>query len=125
MVALYQLSPGGKEFADRWLEKTDLNLEGRAMLLGAMGQTSREADALIRGDLEYLDWVVEGADREGYDLFPEWVIERLGRFGVGGWLAVPRLNQLRKHRDPWIRQWAGEALVRINPTAKTVPIYPR
>ncbi len=122
VVALAQLAPDGKGLAKKWLEKPPSgrvqvelidDLEGRAMVYGAMGQPSLEADALIRSYLELLDWTIEGAEIEGYDFFPEWIIERLGRFGVGGRLAIPRLNELRRHRNPWMRQWAGEALARI------------
>lgn len=134
VIALYQLAPNGKELAEKWLEKPlsgrvqweiQAQLEGRAMLLGATGRTSLEADAVIREDLERLDKCIESADREGYDQFPEWVIEHLGRFGVGGRLAVPRLKELRRHRNPWIRQWAEEAHARIMPTAKAVTLPPR
>src|SRR3954451_16017331 len=83
------------------------------MFLGAMSRPKLEADVLIRNDLELSDRTIDGADREGCGLFPEWewVIIRLGLYGVGGRLAVTRLNGLRRHGNSSIRQWPGEALV--------------
>jgi hypothetical protein len=136
VVALSQLAPDGKEQVKKWLERPrpsgrvawrmDQELEDRAMVLGAMGRPGLEADALVRHDLELLDDTIDGRDREGYGLIPEWIIRQLGRFGIGGRLAVPRLTELRRHRDPWIRLWAGEALARIKksdamPSSQTSP----
>jgi len=51
----------------------------------------------------------------------EW-FERLGRFGVGGRLAIPRLREFQKHPDPWVRMWASEALMRIMPKHNSMTI---
>ena len=46
--------------------------------------------------------------------------EDIGHLGRGARLASPRLNESRKHPNPWIRLWATEALERIGkvPPAK-------
>ena len=46
------------------------------------------------------------------DIFEDW-FARLGRLGVGGSAAVPRLRELQHHPSPWIRQLADETLVQI------------
>jgi HEAT repeat protein len=121
-AALYRLAPDGKELAKKRLESPIVGqvgwqmwdeLEGRALLLGTMGQTSVEADAAIRSQLENVNDTLEAAEIEGFDRFPEWMIEQLARFGAGSRLAIPRLDKLRRHPYPWIRMWAGEALARI------------
>jgi hypothetical protein len=48
----------------------------------------------------------------------EW-LEKLGRFGVGGHLAIPQLREFQKHSDPWIRMWATEAITRVTPNDKS------
>jgi hypothetical protein len=57
-------------------------------------------------------------DIGGDTLYVEGYFEFLGQFGTAGRLAIPRLNELGKHRNPWIRQWAGETLARIRPPAR-------
>jgi HEAT repeat protein len=133
MAALYQLAPDGKELAEKWLENPPGDwvgrqgrlsarhmpdvVGGRALVLGVMGRTSVEGDCLTRSDLERLDWMIAQADPR--DLDPPMLVggwfENLGRFGVGGRLAIPRLNEFRKHSNPWVRMWAAEALRRIGP----------
>jgi HEAT repeat protein len=121
LAALYQLAPDGKELAEKWLEKPPGDwfgpdeVEGRALVLGVMGRTSVEGDCLTRSDLKRLDWMFAEADPRDWDPpmhVGEW-FEDLGRFGVGGRLAIPRLNDFRKHSNPWVRMWATEALRRI------------
>ena len=65
VIALYHLAPDGKQLAERWLQKpvkswdgrvSPFELEGRAIVLGAMGRTSFECDWLARHYLEGLDW---------------------------------------------------------------------
>jgi hypothetical protein len=92
-------------------------VEGRALVLSVMGETSVEADYLTRIDLQRLDSVFARAGHEADDPpmhVGEW-FERLARFGVGGRLAVPRLREFQKHPSPWVRMWATEALARIAP----------
>jgi HEAT repeat protein len=124
VVALYQLAPDGKDIAERWLEKPMSDrigprmrreLECRALVLGAMGRTSIEGDGLIRHDLEWIDWLIANLDprnRDQIEYLETW-IEHLGCFGKGARLAIPRLNEFRKHPDPWVQMWAEEALERI------------
>jgi HEAT repeat protein len=141
LAALYQLTPDGKALAERWLERSRSDwlggeadvpnrhaLEGRALVLGIMGRTSVEGDWLTRRDLERLDLMFAHPDpRRGDMPMPvgDW-FEHLSRFGVGGRLAIPRLNEFRKHPNPWVRMWASEALTRIVPNDHplTIPSRP-
>jgi HEAT repeat protein len=129
VVALYQLAPDGKELAERWLAKPyiargDLRnwfgLEGRVMVLGAMGRATFEGDWLIRRYLERLDDRLAHVHPSDGDPLKngEWLLEPLGRFGVAGRLAIPRLKELCGYPDPFVRMWAAEALERIMPPSK-------
>jgi len=132
--ALYQLAPDGKELAEKWLERSPGDwfgpdeVVGRALVLGVMGRTSIEGDWLTRRDLERLDLLFAHRDPRSGDPgmpFGEW-FEHLTRFGVGSRLAIPRLNEFRKHPNPWVRMWASEALKRIMPmdNSLTIPSRP-
>jgi HEAT repeat protein len=122
-IALYRLAPDGKEIAERWLETpmsyvshqiAYLGLEGRAKVLGAMGRVSFETDWLTRRYLERIDQMLALDPNEDYEHeFLQESIETLGSFGTAGRLAIPRLNEFRKHPNPWVRMWAAEALERI------------
>jgi HEAT repeat protein len=135
LAALYSLAPDGKELAMRWLD-APVNgrftyrmrkwVEGRAMLMGRIGRTSGEADYLIRLDLLRLDRIFASADTEADDPpmpVAEW-FERLGRFGVGGRKAIPRLRQFQKHPSPWVRMWTTEALLQITAKPRSVSFLP-
>ena len=113
VVALFHLAPDGKGIAETWADRSRSPIR-RAFVLGAMGRPSFEADAITGTWLEQLDRALSDAADEGNEpLFIEGYIDRLGDLGVGGRSAVPRLNELRRHRNPWVRQWAGEVLGRI------------
>jgi len=128
LIALYRLAPDGKALAERWLEQRaivrvgraremEFALEGRAMVLGAMGRTSVESDWLTRRWLESMDAMIafgHPIDGDPADDQESW-FEKIGRFGVAGRLAIPRLNEFRKYPNPWVRMWAAEALERIVP----------
>ena len=125
LAALYRLAPDGKELAKKWLDapmrgRVDSwmrhSVEGRAMLMGVMGRTSVEADYLIRIDLLRLDRMFADGGPEADDppMPVSWCFERLGRFGNGGRMAIPRLRQFQNHPSPWVRMWASEALARIS-----------
>ena len=102
-------------------------VEGRALVLGVMGRTSVEADNLIRSDLRRLDSIFADAYPPHWEPLPmhvaEW-FERLGRFGVGGRLAIPQLREFQKHSDPFVRMWATEALTRVSPKAMSTSFLP-
>jgi hypothetical protein len=112
-----------RDGATHWLAKPPSDLlgwdrdevAGRALVLGVMGRTSVEGDWLTWRVLESLDRMFARAD-PGAGEPPmhvgEW-FELLGRFGVGGRWAIPRLNEFRKHPNAWARMWATEALSRI------------
>ena len=143
IAALYQLAPDGKEVAEKWLgkplgrpERGDWHLfgqhtldevEGRALVLGVMGRTSVEADCVIRHELEWLDWVFSHDDprRREPDMYLGERLESLGRFGVGGRLAIPRLKELCQHPNPWVRVHADEALTRIMPKDDSMKVPSR
>ncbi len=127
VIALYQLAPDGKDIAERWLENhpaddrawrgIHLGMEGRAMILGAMGRTSFETDWMTRRYLERINRllaVFDPRDDDDHAVIEEW-FETIGTFGTAARLAIPRLNEFRKHRNPWVRLWAAEALERIAP----------
>ncbi|HEV3164424.1 MAG TPA: HEAT repeat domain-containing protein, partial [Isosphaeraceae bacterium] len=113
MVALYQLAPDGKELAELWLEKPvslhavggmGFGLDGRAIVLGAMGRTSLEIDWRAGNLLEQLDSMLTNRhplDSEPIEVFEGW-FEMLASFGPAGKLAIPRLNEYRKDPNPWI-----------------------
>jgi HEAT repeat protein len=136
LIALYQLDPDGKPVAERWLENPDIpfgtmaperRLERRVIVLGAMGRATFEGDWLTRRFLERLDSSIGHLDpRDGdeSDYLEEW-LERLSRLGPSARLAVPRLQEFRKHPNPWIRMWASEALIRIVPDESMIPAAPR
>jgi hypothetical protein len=87
------------------------------MVLGAMGRTSLETDWLTRHYLEQIDGMIANSnpmDETGVEYLESW-LERLGDFGTAARLAIPRLNEFRKHPHPWVRMWAAEALERIVP----------
>ena len=133
IAALSRVAPDGKELAEKWLAKPPSDLVGwnrhlfarhpldevvgRALVLGVIGRTSVEGDCLTRNVLEPLDRMFAEVYPRDWDPpmhVGEW-FENLGHFGVGGRLAIPRLNEFRKHPNPWVRMCATEALRRIIP----------
>jgi HEAT repeat protein len=129
MVALCQLAPESKVEAERWLERPMAGPSGwfirsglmeRAKVLGALGRSSVETDWVIRDCVERMDSVFpdsnDPADDGPFEALESW-IEELGRCGVAAHLAIPRLTEYRRHRDPWVRMWAAEALKEIAPTS--------
>jgi hypothetical protein len=130
IAALYRLETDGRALAETWINRppdgqlgprAQALVEGRAMGLGAMGRTSVEADWLIRSDLRRLESMFADDDPLHREVLPmhigEW-FEKLGRFGVGGHLAIPWLREFQNHSDPWIRMWATEAIARITLNVK-------
>ena len=125
VIALDQLDPGGKAIADAWLKRPMKNfrrgselareVEARALVLGAMGRTSLEADWVTRSHLADIEMKIPrdsdsrspGMETQGP------FFESVGRLGVGARLAIPRLKELRTHLNPWVRMWAAEALAQI------------
>jgi HEAT repeat protein len=117
-IALLRLEPDGREAALRWVESRERpggwEAECRAAVLGAMGRTSVEAEALTRLGLERLNRAVATAEAWWDDTtFLEDSFRSLGRFGAGARSAVPRLKELCSHRNPWVRLYAGETLKRV------------
>jgi HEAT repeat protein len=149
VALLCRLDPDGKAFAEKRLEKpwvahgdesptppftrfTVYLVEDRAVVLGAMGRTSVEGDCLTRHNLKRLDHIFEpnelmpGELPIDAGLGTESWFEDLGRLGVGGRLAIPRLIEFRKHPNPFVRMWASEALAQILPkdTPLRTPSWP-
>lgn len=126
LVALYQLDPDGKNLARKWVDRPPERSElvpgtypRRAIVIGAMGRASLEADMLMRRYLADLDHNLTVA-AEGYEdwespIHVEEYFEVIGQLGVGARLAVPRLEELSKHRNAWVRLWAAETLKRVRP----------
>jgi HEAT repeat protein len=130
IAALYQLAPDGRQVAEKWLERSaehQVNrriqtigllrfgeVRGRALVMGVMGRTSVEGDCLTRWALEWLHRILDVTDQRQEELMMDFgdLFEDLG---VGGRLAIPDLNELRKHANPWVRMWATQALDRIIP----------
>ena len=121
VVALYQLAPDGRDSAEQWLKQVvsnqghremRLNLEARARVIAAMGRTSFETDWLTRRYLEELEDMPAYNDQNWIGILDGW-FENVGRLGSGARLAIPRLNEFRKHPSPWVRMWAAEALEQI------------
>ncbi len=130
VIALYQLAPDSRQVAERWLlhespviwkdRRLLSELEGRAMVLGAIGRTSFESDWVTRRHLEQLDFELSHApplETEPLESF-EWWFEEIGRLGVAARMAVPRLKELRNNPSPFVRMWAAEAFERIAPPTK-------
>jgi HEAT repeat protein len=126
VIGLYWLAADGKDITEQWLSRPALSwprrgwddeAQARAMVLGAMGRTNFESDRLTRMYLKMLDeqlshdQLAEGCQLDQSDE----LFETIGRLGVAGHLAIPRLNELRNDRDPFVRMWAAEALKRITP----------
>ena len=127
VVALDQLAPDGRQLAEGWLEKPVetsqarslvLELEARAMVLGAMGRTSFESDWVTRSLLARLDLELAQPtlllETEPLEYCEAW-FEEIGRLRVAGRLAIPRLKVMGDSPSPIVRMWAAEALERIAP----------
>jgi HEAT repeat protein len=128
MVALYRLAPEGKDLAEAWLAKPmtvrterDLlnTLQNRALVVGAMGRASVEADWWTKSYLGWLTWAIQDENpraNEQIESYESW-FEDIGRLKSAGRLAIPRLNELHKHKSPFVRMWATEALEQIKPSS--------
>lgn len=124
VVALVQLSPDAKSIAENRLERSDYERVWMN-LMGAMGRTNFEADSITRRSLEILNLVVSTVKYEGDDTRNvEGYFEAIADYGVAGRAAIARMNELRRHRNPWIRLWARETLGRIDPEAHRTPAAP-
>jgi HEAT repeat protein len=129
VIALHRLAPDGPQIAQAWLNKRfrsgpgvsiHRQLERRALVLAAMGRSSLEGDVITRFRLNGMNSILAYPDpREAQvDIkYLESWMETFGALGVAARLAIPRLQELRKHANPWVRMWAKEALERIQPSA--------
>jgi HEAT repeat protein len=132
LLALHRIEPDNKEWLDRleqWLARPQRSISNfhyveslryKARILGALGRSSLETDGVVRETLQWLDsMLIASTDLTG-EFLPEYFescIEALGTYGAAGREAIPRLNEYRVHRNPWIRLWATEALRQITPIA--------
>jgi hypothetical protein len=112
-IAEKWLSQPFKARAGSWLYP---RLEDRAIVLAAMGRPSLEGDVVTRRWLGVVSSMLAYRDPRDaqVDHLEEW-FERLSRLGIGARLAIPKLEELRKHPNPWVRMWAREALEKIAP----------
>ncbi|MHC5543797.1 hypothetical protein ACYOEI_36685, partial [Singulisphaera rosea] len=94
----------------------------RAWVLAALGKPSFEADTRTQFWLNRLDRNLAAALEEGYDeaRFTEGYFQQFDRLGIGARMAIPRLNALRSHPNPWIRRRAEETLGEIVPSAEAL-----
>ena len=95
-----------------------MRLGQRAVVFGAMGRMSLEADLRTRYLIEAVDEIIaKNVDRGDDDtIFLEDWFEELEQLGVGARLAIPRLIELGNHRNPWVRLWATQTLEKIRPS---------
>jgi HEAT repeat protein len=113
LIALWKLSPVDRARVENRLAESH-SLTERAMVLGAIGRQSLEGELLTRRRVKALDNAIAEGKREGnMTPFVEEYFERISELGAGAHTAIPRLTELEKHENPWIRQWAGEALATI------------
>jgi HEAT repeat protein len=126
VVALLCLAPDGREVAEKWVRSSE-SPQRRACVVAALGRTSPEGDAVTRMGLEGVDDLIDRLDDRSEFCFRlvEFHFERLGRLGVGARLAAPRLNGLSRHRNPWVRQRASEALAKITKSNSNPSFRPR
>ncbi len=115
------------------------NLYERAILCGALGRRTPEADGYARRFLlmidSHLDKLValtalhqlktgreevdqsdvqlNARDEELADI--EGIMDRLGSLGTGAGGAIGRLTELTRHAEPEVRRLAAETLKRIRP----------
>jgi HEAT repeat protein len=126
VIALYQLDPAGRALAEKWVQSprdpSELDslsyLGRREIVLGAMGRTSLEADILTKRRLKWLQYNLAADSEEGDWEPPTYIeqnLEAIGRLGAGARLAIPRLEDLSRHRNAWVRLWASETLEKVRP----------
>lgn len=138
LIALVELAPDGRELAEHWLARRTASwsagawygsssawhvLIERARVLGAMGRADFESDCVTRDQLERLDSMLSHTDPRGdywFDYLEHW-FEMIGQFRSAGRIAIPRLTELRKHSNPWVRMWARETLAQIEPAQRSGP----
>ena len=125
LIALHQLDPDGKALDESWLENfgapaylgLDSPLKARALLLGVLGRTSLETDWLTGRYLERMDSMfgsIDPREEESIEYIEDW-LETLGSFGSAGRLAIPRMKELSKHANPWVRMWLRRPYRRLLP----------
>jgi hypothetical protein len=119
------LAPDAKEQMEEWLAHTAspamvawgrMPVWERAIVFGAMGRPSVEADVMIRRRLTDVDsYNAEDLLKRDWDTptFLRWWCQQVTQFGVGGRLAIPYLERFLKHPNPLVRMWAAEALEEI------------
>jgi HEAT repeat protein len=127
VIALHHLDPEVKLVAQRWVETPRQTSElyplhghpgRRENVLGAMGRTSLDADVLTGRSLVTLNRnlaIASEEDELGFPYCAEEYFEAIGRLGIGARLAIPRLEELRKHHNAWVRLWATETLAKVRP----------
>ncbi len=133
-IALYRLDPAEEARVEdlfaalikpRWGSgpTETMRAERLATLKGGLGRASLEGEFMTRRWLEPLDRMIprDGRIRGDYmPFFLEGYFERIASFGVGAQVAIPRMEELLRHPNPWIRLWSGETLARIRPAARAV-----
>lgn len=123
--ALLRIDPSKRELVEACLASVQAqnDYHDSAVLLGALGHRSQEADGLTRRALRTLDKQLaerEEATAEARLSSAEFALERaedqfrsLADLGAGAAEAIPRLTELVRHSDPLIRRLATDTLQRI------------
>jgi HEAT repeat protein len=126
-VALLRIDPSQRNLVEARLRSIPVTnqLYARAVLSGALGWRTPEADGFVRRDLRAIHTVLRrlAALTAEHDLsFQDDLLrtiglqmENLSSFGVAAEGAVGRLTELSHHAEPEVRRLAAEALNRIRP----------
>lgn len=140
-AALLRIDPSKRDLVEARLRSFPVssNFYERAILCGALGRRTPEADGYARRFLlmidSHLDKLValtaenqlktggEEVDQSDDQLNAreeeladiEGIMDRLGSFGTGAGGAIGRLTELTRHAEPEVRRLAAETLKRIRP----------
>ena len=126
-VALLRIDPTKRDLVEARLRSIPVmsHLHARAILSGALGRRTPEADGFARLDIRAIDsslqrladptgdgelWIQENELEK-----LEYSMERLSRLGAGAEGAIARLDELTRHPEPEVRRLASETLKRIRP----------
>jgi HEAT repeat protein len=127
VATLVRLAPDGRKIGEEWLAKSipgvrnpqsvRVSADGRALILGALGRSSLEADWVARRWVDGLHSMLASLgplDGDASTVLEGW-LQPIARLGPAGRVAIPLLNELRENANPLIRLWADETLREIEP----------
>jgi HEAT repeat protein len=126
-ATLVRIDPSKRHLVEARLHSIPVmnDLYARAILSGALGRRTPEADGFARRFLLVIDSHLHNLVAPTAEDLPnareevldniEDVIERLSSLGTGAEGSIGRLTELTHHSDPEVRRLASEALSRIRP----------